>query len=121
MGAITSGNVTSIGSTLVTVPPFSTWSGHLTLSAAVTVAPNGAAITAHARISVVGVGATPPPGDYLRIDLHAPASIVGAVGTSANGNNYTPFTVSADANPVTLVLNGAGTTMQSALANGGLR
>lgn len=115
------GSTTTNGGTIITIPAGRSWRGHVTLSATVAVAPGGAAVVASARVSVVGANSTPPAGDYLRVDLQAPASVLGAVGTGGSGTNGAPMFVTApDANSVDLVLNTTNTTMQSASANGTL-
>jgi hypothetical protein len=55
------------------------------------------------------------------MDLQAPASVLGAVGTGDSGHTSTDMFVTAPAgNTVALVLNTTNTTAQSASANGTL-
>lgn len=109
------------GGTIITIPAGRTWIGNVVVSATAIVASGGAAVHANARVSVVGAGAQPPAGDYLRCDVSAPASIAAAIGTGAANSVTGEMIVSApDSNSVSLVLNATGTSQQSASANGGL-
>lgn len=112
------GTATANGGTIITVPASSQWQGTVTLSATVQVASGGAAVMANARVSIAGNNSTPPAGDYLRVDLQAPASLVGAVGTGDSETASTPMTIITTDQPVSLVLNTTNTVSQSASANG---
>src|SRR5882672_6167682 len=109
---ILSGSTIAAGGTIITIPANSYWEGHINLSGAVIVASGAAAQSAHARVSVVGANSVPPAGTYLRVDLHAPASALAAVGTHDSKTHSTPFAVSTGANSVDLVLNSSNTTAQ---------
>jgi hypothetical protein len=107
------------GGTIITIPTGRTWVGKVTLSATVLVASNGAAISANARVSTAGAGVTPPAGDYARLDIAAPASILSAIGTAGMGTNTTPLMVIAGSGaPATLVLNSTNVNTASASACG---
>jgi|SRR5882757_3421686 len=112
------GNATTNGGTILTIPAGTSWKGTVTLSATVQIGSGGAAVMASARVSIAGAGAMPPAGDYLRVDLQAPASILGAIGTGDSGSMMSDMFITAGASPVTLVLNTTGTSSQSASANG---
>jgi hypothetical protein len=118
---ILAGVATANAAMIITIPAGRTWVGTVSLSASVVVASAGAAVTASARVSTAGTGVVPAAGDYLRLDLNAPASAAAAAGTKDSGQISTPMTVVAPAgNAVTLVLNVTNTTVQSASANGAL-
>lgn len=113
------GLATSNGATIITIPAGRIWSGIITLSATVIVASSGAAVNANARVSTAGTGVLPPAGDYIRLDVSAPASVLSAVGTGATESVSAPLIVAAPSgNAVTLVLNTTNTTTQSASACG---
>ena len=113
------GLATASGGTLITVPAGKTWQGTVTMTASVVVAAAGSALNASARVSTLGVGAQPPPGDYIRIDLGAPAGAAAVAGTADSGMVSSPMLLAAPAgNSVSLVLNTTGTTAQSASAVG---
>lgn len=110
------------GTTIITIPAGMLWMGWITLSASNAIASGGGQVSGSARVSVVGAGANPPPGDYIRLDLTAPASILAAIGTGANSSINAPLIVAAPTGQaVTLVLNTSSTTAQSASACGILR
>ena len=112
------GLATTNGTVFLTIPANKTWRGQVNLSATVAVAAAGAAVNASAKITLAGTGCDPISGDYLHLNLHAPASVLGAVGTSDSGNTHMPMTIHAGSTPVTLTLNTTNTTMQSASAFG---
>ncbi len=118
--SILSGNATTNGGVIITIPAMSNWYGHITLSASVAVPAGGSALNANARVTLAGAGSSPPAGDYLRLDLSAPASSLAGIGTSDSGSLGTPMAVSAGSSPATLTLNTSNTTMQSASAVGRL-
>jgi len=121
MSDILCGSTTTSGGTIITIPAGRSWRGRVSLSASVVVATGGGAVNASARVSVAGAGSDPVAGDYLRMDLQAPASVLGAVGTGDSGHTSTDMFVTAPAgNTVALVLNTTNTTAQSASANGTL-
>ena len=116
---ILSGLATSNAATIITIPAGRTWMGTVTISASAVVAVAGAAINASARVSTAGSGVIPATGDYIRLDLGAPASGTALTGTASNSSISSPLTVSAPAtNSVTLVLNVTNTTVQNASAIG---
>ena len=107
------------GGTIITIPAGRIWQGTVTLSGSTLVAIAGTALSASARVSTAGTGVIPAAGDYVRLDIGAPASAVGLAGTSANGSISAPMLVAAPSgNAVTLVLNTTNTTTQSASAIG---
>lgn len=107
------------GGTVLTVPAGRIWIGVVTLAVAAVVATAGGAVNANARLSVVGANASPPAGDYMRVDANAPASVLGAVGTAENAFGSTVMVIAAPPeNPVTLQLNSTNAVSQSASANG---
>jgi hypothetical protein len=115
------GLATSNAATIITIPAGKTWVGTIVLSASVAVASGGATINASARVSTAGTGVVPAAGDYVRVDLSAPASVAAGLGTGATQDIQSPMIVTAPAgNTVTLVLNVTNTTTQSASAIGTL-
>lgn len=117
--SILAGVATTNGGTIITVPAGQTWMGTVTLSASVLVAVGGAAVSASARVSTAGTGVLPAAGDYLRLDLGAPAAGTALAGSSANNGVAGTMVVTAPSgNSVTLVLNTTNTTTQSASAMG---
>lgn len=115
------GLATSNGGTIITVPAGRIWSGTVTVSATVVVASGGGAVNGSARVSTFGSGVIPPAGDYVRVDVSAPASILAAIGTVGSGSISAPLVVAAPAdNSVSLILNSTNTTTQSASASGSL-
>jgi hypothetical protein len=110
---------TSNGATLITIPAGRIWSGIVTVSATALVASSGAAVSANARVSTAGTGVVPGAGDYVRLDLAAPASVLSAVGTASNSSISAPLIVSAPSgNSVALVLNTTNVNTASASACG---
>lgn len=121
-GNILCGLATASGGTIITVPAGRIWIGTVTISASAIVASGGAAVTASARVSVLGAGANPPAGDYVRLDLVSPASLLAAIGTGCNSSISAPLIVAAPVgNSVELRLNSTNCAAQSASACGVLR
>lgn len=121
-GMILCGMATANGGTIITIPAGMLWVGQVTVSASNAVASGGGQVSGSARVAVVGPGANPPAGEYIRVDITAPASILAAIGTGANTSVSALLIVAAPAaNAVTLQLNSNNTTAQSASACGILR
>lgn len=113
------GLATANGGTIITVPAGRFWSGMVTISACALVASAGAAVSASARVSTAGTGVIPSAGDYVRLDIAAPASIAAAIGTNGEGTITAPMMVAAPSgNAVTLVLNTTNVNTASASACG---
>lgn len=106
------------GATIITIPAGKTWVGVVTISGCVAVGTGGGQALASARVATAGATVTPPAGEYGRLDLVAPASVLAAIGTAAEGSVHVPLVVAAGANPATLVFNFTGMTAASASASG---
>lgn len=117
---ILAGLATANAGTIITIPAGRIWSGMVTITGSILVAPASVnAISASARVSTSGTGVIPAAGDYVRLDLASAGSALSSVGTGANSSISAPLIVAAPSgNSVTLVLNVTNTNTQSASASG---
>ena len=120
--AFTNGTTTTNNGVFLTLEPFTTWNGRVTLSATLV---NGAGIQAGASAApLIRVNGT--EGNFMdadtitKLQLNTPAQVLGALtGATARGDVVIPnLTVQARANQITLTLVTGGATAACATAIG---